>query len=80
MKNLKPTVKHGGGLVMVWGSFYAAGPGTLHFIDVNMDQNIYLNILKENIPKSVGKLHLSNVWYFYQDNGPKHKAHKLICS
>lgn len=74
-KNLKPTVKHGGGSVMVWGSFSASGPGALHFIDGIMNQHVYLDILKLNLPLSVQKLGLSDRWKFYQDNDPKHKAY-----
>ncbi|GFW00379.1 transposable element Tcb1 transposase [Trichonephila clavipes] len=76
-QNLKPTVKHGDGSVTVWGSFSAAGPGTLHFIEGRMDQNVYLDILKTNLPRCVQKLSLGNNWRFYQDNDPKHKAYKV---
>lgn len=77
LKNLKPTVKYGGGSVMVWGSFSAAGPGCLHFIEGIMDQHAYLDILKTNLPRSVDKLSLGCDWRFYQDNDPKHKAYKV---
>ncbi|GFV05152.1 transposable element Tc1 transposase [Trichonephila clavipes] len=76
-QNLKPTVKHGGGSVMVWGSFSASGPGTLHLIEGKMDQNVYLGILKTNLPLCVQKLSLGNNWRFYQDNDPKHKAYRV---
>ncbi len=32
-----PTVKHGGGSIMVWGCMSAAGTGELQFIEGNMD-------------------------------------------
>ncbi|GFT71011.1 putative smar5 [Trichonephila clavipes] len=64
---------------MVWGSFSAAAPGTLHFIEERMHQNVYLDILKTNLPLWVQKLSLGNNWRFYQDNDPKHKAYR-VCS
>lgn len=76
-RNMKPNVKHGGGCVMVWGSFSASGPGTLHFIDGIMDWKVYLDILKRNVPLSSEKLGLGQDWYFYQDNDPKHKAYNV---
>ncbi|GFT31376.1 transposable element Tc1 transposase [Trichonephila clavipes] len=76
-QNLKPTVKHDGGSVMVRGSFSAAGPGTLHFVEGRMDQNVYLDILKTNLPLCVQKLSLDNNLRFYQDNDPKHKAYRV---
>lgn len=76
-KNLRPTVKHGGGSVMVWGAMSAAGPGKLHIIDGIMDQTMYLNILKSNLKSSARKLGIESHFYFYQDNDPKHKAYNV---
>ncbi len=35
-----PTVKHGGGSIMVWGCMTTAGTGELQFIEGNMDSNM----------------------------------------
>lgn len=75
--NLRATVKHGGGSVMVWGCMSAAGPGQLCIIDGIMDQTKYLTILKENLLQSAAKLGISDGFHFYQDNDPKHKAHNV---
>uniref|UniRef100_A0A034UZ64 Transposable element Tc1 transposase n=1 Tax=Bactrocera dorsalis TaxID=27457 RepID=A0A034UZ64_BACDO len=40
VKNLRATVKHGGGSVMVWACMAATGVGNLVFIDGNMDKNM----------------------------------------
>ncbi len=55
-----PTVKHGGGSIMVWGCMSAAGTGELRFIEGNMDSNMYCDILKQKMMPSLQKL-LSNI-------------------
>ncbi len=41
-KCVLPTVKHGGGSVMVWGCMSAAGIGELQFIEGTMNANMYV--------------------------------------
>lgn len=76
-KNLRATVKHGGGSIMVWGCMNAAGTGNLVFIDGIMDQDVYLNILKDNLDYSARKLGLDRRFIFQQDNDPKHTARRV---
>ncbi len=63
-KCLLPTVKHGGGSVMVWGCMSAAGTGELQFIEGTMNANMYCDILKQTGPQTV----------FQHDNDPKHTS------
>ncbi len=44
-----PTVKHGGGSVMVWGCMSAVGSGELQFIEGTMNANMYCDILKQSM-------------------------------
>ncbi|GFS53891.1 transposable element Tcb2 transposase [Trichonephila clavipes] len=69
-----PTVKHGGGSVMVWGCMAASGVGKLVFIDGIMHKMAYLNILQNNLKESADKLGLGSNFIFQQDNDPKHTA------
>lgn len=72
--NTIPTVKHGGGNIMLWGCFSAAGTGSLVRIEGVMDSKKYIQILEENVQTSVRKLRLGRRYYFQQDNDPKHCA------
>lgn len=73
-KNLIPTVKHGGGNVMVWGCFSAAGPGQLTIIESTMNFVLYQRVLEENVRPSVRKLKLKQMWTMQHDNDPKHSS------
>lgn len=72
--NTLPTVKHGGGSIMVWGCMSSKGVGTIHFIDGIMNQWVYNDILKKNIKQSAEKMGMSASYAFQQDNDPKHTA------
>ena len=73
-KNIIPTVKYGGGSVMVWGCFAASGPGRLAVIKGTMNSAVYQEILKENVRPSVRVLKLKRTWGLQQDNDPKHTS------
>lgn len=45
-----PTVKHGGGSVIVWGSFCAAGIGNIVKIDGILKKEQYKMILEQHAP------------------------------
>uniref|UniRef100_A0A8D0DHJ2 Transposase n=1 Tax=Sander lucioperca TaxID=283035 RepID=A0A8D0DHJ2_SANLU len=73
-KNTIPTVKHGGGSIMLWGCFSAHGTGRLHCIKERMTGAMYCEILGNNLLPSVRALKMGRGWVFQHDNDPKHTA------
>ncbi len=65
-----PTVKHGGGSVMVWGCMIDAGTGELQLIEGIMNANMYCDILKQSMNPSLRRLGRGAL--FQHDNDPKH--------
>ena len=72
--NTIPTMKHGGGSIMIWGCFSAAGIGRLVRIEGTMNGAKYGQILEENLLQSAKDLILRQRFTFQQDNDPKHTA------
>jgi len=70
-----PTVKHGGGSIMVWGCMLSSGVGYLCRVDGGLNSEMYQNILKDELMKTLD-------WYgldkseitFQQDNASSHTA------
>lgn len=73
---LLPTVKHGGGSVMIWAaiSWYSAGP--IIQITGRMTANEHLDILNDEVLTMTSIL-LPNTVIFQDDNAPIHTAKKV---
>jgi len=73
--HVQPTVKHGGGSIMVWGCLTAQGVGNLCRIDGGLDAELYCRILDEDLKGTLDWYHLdSKEMIFQHDNDPKHTA------
>lgn len=73
-KFTKPTVKHGGGSVIVWGCFSGfGGMGPLHRIHGIMDRLVYKDII-QNIMLPYVEEKMPLLFTFQQDNDPKHRS------
>ncbi len=75
-KCVLPTVKHGGGNVMVWGCMSAVSTGELQFIEGTTNANMYCDILKQSMIPSLRRLGRRTV--FQHDNNPKHTSKTTI--
>ena len=67
-----PKVNHGGGIIMLWGCFSAAGTGRLVRIEGKINGAKCREILDENLLQSAQDLKLGRRFTFQQGNDPKH--------
>ncbi len=74
LHNTIPTVKHGGGSIMQWGCFSAAGTGEVIREDGKLNAAKYRDILNENLIQSAQNLRLGWKFTFQHDNHPPHTA------
>ena len=78
-KDTIPTVKLGGGNLMLWRCFSAKGTGRLHHIEGRMNGAMYREILRDNLLLSVRALKMGasnmtmtqNIWPRQQRSGSK---------
>ena len=74
LKFTKPSLKHGGGSVMVWGCFSWHGMGAIHLIKGKMTQHVYRDILTDELQFSADLMGISDRYVFQQDLDRKHTA------
>jgi hypothetical protein len=70
---LSPTMKFGGGSIMLWGAISANGTLPLKLINGIMDKKVYHSILVRNAVPGGLKL-LKKGFIFQEDNDPKHAS------
>jgi transposase len=70
-----PTVKYGGGNMMVWGCMGWNGVGMLTEVEGRMDAKQYVEIMDQHLPQSMEDLGIPlEKAIFQQDNDPKHTS------
>ncbi|KAG0973982.1 hypothetical protein G6F29_012499 [Rhizopus arrhizus] len=77
--HVKMTVKHGGGSIMLWSAITYAGVGWMCKINVNMDKELYKEILEDELERTieygVNRLGFERHQVIFQhDNDPKHTS------
>ena len=73
-----PTVKHGGGSLMIWGCMSGLGVGQVYRCEGTMRQDQYIWVLRNHMLPSASSLYGEGAYLFQQDNAPCHKAKRVI--
>lgn len=64
IRNVKPTVQHGGGHIMILRYMYFNGVGKMEFIEGNMKAKQYISILRDILFNSTLNLGSTDSYYF----------------
>lgn len=73
---IEPTLKFGGGSLMMWGCMTWDGVGYACKIDGKMDKHLYVQILNEELQQTLDHYDkTAQDVIFQQDNDPKHKSY-----
>ncbi|OBZ78513.1 Transposable element Tcb1 transposase [Choanephora cucurbitarum] len=76
---LKHLYKHGGVSINVWSCFCRRGPGYLTKIEDRMNFNLYIEVLDDELIKTLDYYNYSeDTVIFEQNNDPKHTAKKAL--
>lgn len=73
-----PTVKGGGGKLMIWGCMSAAGVGLVCRVEGTVNAPKYIQILENYMLPSAAATFDRQEWHFQQDNAPCHKAKAVM--
>jgi len=74
IENIVPSVKHGGGGIMVWGCFSEKGLGPLVKVEGKMNRLDYIQILEKNLLPLIRRKFRGGDYAFQDDNAPVHTA------
>lgn len=74
IENISPTIKHGGGGIMVWGCFSGKGLGPLIKVEGKMNSQDYIQILELQLLPLLHKDFNNRGYLFQDDNAPVHTA------
>ena len=73
-----PTVKHGGGSLMIWGCMSGLGVGQVYRCEGTMRQDQYIRVLRNHmLPSATALYGQGQAFVFQQDNAPCHKARRV---
>ena len=71
---VQPTVRHGGGGIMVWGCINARGVGCISKVEGSLTGEVHIDVLADGLIPSRDMLGLPDGWILQQDNATCHTS------